>query len=129
MYCPVQDEDDSSESDTILDESSSDSDGEGVFEVAQPAATGQQKRRRRTAQPTQRGRKGTRQGGETWVQRQQDAEPLSMMDHVAKADEDDADAAQRLLTLAEKPVCLPCRDKEKQARSFTVRAVHLNVLI
>lgn len=118
----VQDEDDSGESEASMDESSSDDD-ESVFEDAQPAAT--QKKRRRKAAPARGGRKGTRQGGETWVQRQQEVELLSMLDPTAKADESPACAAQRLLTLSERPVCLPCRDVEKKARSFTLSLVYV----
>lgn len=111
-----------------MGETSSDDD-ESVFEDAQPAATGQQKKRLRKSQPTRCRHKGKRQGGETWVQRQQEVELLSMLDPAAKADESPACAAQRLLTLAERPVCLPCRDVEKQARSFTVVTVHLSILL
>jgi hypothetical protein len=118
-YCLVQEDVDSSESDASMDESSSDDD-ESVYEDAQPVAPVQQKKRKRNAAPAQRGRKGLRQGGGTWAQRQQEVELLSMLDPAAKRDESPACAAQRLLTLAERPVCLPCRDAEKEVCCSTV---------
>jgi hypothetical protein len=109
----LQEEDSSSESDTSLDDSSSEDD-ESVYEDEDPVAPVRSKKRKRKATVVARGRKSLRQGGETWVQRQQELELLSKLDASAKVDESPACAAQRLLTLAERPVCLPCRDSEKQ---------------
>ena len=103
----------SDESSSSDDDASSDADSSD----ADSASDGDDSARRRP--PTRAPRRpaarrpGTTQGGEAWLEFQEEGVDDGLPGGGAP-DESDLAKAQRLLTLAARPECLPCRDEEKQ---------------